>query len=87
MATTSPIDETERHRRAELVRDSKGALAQGVSYETRNTQREEMADSWSRWLHSRMDARGLVDPLPLLPDVLAELEMRARGTEADGHRR
>jgi hypothetical protein len=43
MTTTSPIDEAERARRAEYVRDAKGALLQNESLEARSKRREARA--------------------------------------------
>jgi hypothetical protein len=77
MMTTSPIDEAERARRTEWMRDLRAATAQHESLESRTTRREQMADDWSRWFHHRMDATGLADPVQLLPDACARLQQQA----------
>jgi hypothetical protein len=77
MKTTSPMDEAERHRRAELVRDMKGAVAQHQTFEAHAQQREAKADEWARWFRQKMDAGGLADPVQLLPDACAQLEQLA----------
>jgi hypothetical protein len=77
MTTTAPIDEAERARRREIVRDMKGAVAQRQTFETHAQQREAKADDWARWFRHKMDACGVADPIVLLPDALARLEQLA----------
>jgi hypothetical protein len=72
--TTAIIDEAERARRAEFVRESKAALQQGQTLEQRTKRREDSADHWAQWLHQKMDNSGSSDPLELLPDIFAKLE-------------
>jgi hypothetical protein len=74
MTTTSPIDEAERARRTEFVRDTKAALAQDETLEARTKRREEKADEWARWFRQNMEAAGCSDPGQILPDALARLE-------------
>ena len=73
MSTTN-IDTAERVRRSEYARNSKAALAQGQSLETRAKQREELANNWSAWFRQRMDAADCNDPVEVLPDALSRLE-------------
>jgi hypothetical protein len=64
-----------RQRRVDKVRDEvRGALVGELS-EKRAKKLEIKADAWSRWFHTKMDEGGVVDPLALLPDALARLEM------------
>src|SRR5262245_23330549 len=75
MTTTSPINEAERARRSEYVRDSKGALLKHETMEARTKRREAQADQWSIWFRTKMDETGCSDPVALLPDAFARLEL------------
>ena len=75
--TTHPIDEAERARRSEFIRDQKAALANNETFEARTKRREQKADDWSGWFRHRMDAADIVDPAQLLPDAFARLELLA----------
>jgi hypothetical protein len=70
---TAIVSEAERHRRAELIRDSRAALQQGETLEKRTQKRNAKADAWAVWFHQRMDLDG-GDPTQFLPDALARLE-------------
>src|SRR5262249_39556843 len=71
---TTTTDEAERARRAEIVRDMKGAAAQRETFEVHAKKREEKADDWARWFRQKMDEGGIADPTVLLPDAFARLE-------------
>jgi hypothetical protein len=74
-ATTTPIlDDAERARRADFIRESRAAVYQGVSFQQRNQNREAKADSWAAWLRDKMASTGCRDPAELLPDICARLE-------------
>ena len=73
MATTI-IDEAERARRAEFMRESRAACLHGISSEQRTQQREAKADGWTEWFQQKMDSVGCSDPVALLPDAFARLE-------------
>jgi hypothetical protein len=68
------IDEAERSRRAEFVREARAAVYQGTTAEARTQKREDKADEWARWLHQKMDNHGCLDPAELLPDILAKVD-------------
>jgi hypothetical protein len=74
MMTVTHLSETERVRRREFVRESKTALQQGQTLEQRTKHRQEKADEWARWLHQKMDNHGRIDPVELLPNILAKVE-------------
>jgi hypothetical protein len=74
---TTTNDDAERARRTEIIRDTKAALAHGETFEGRAKRREEKADDWSRWFRHRMDAGDIADPVQLLPDAFARLELLA----------
>lgn len=76
-APAQRIDEAERARRAEYVRDTKAALDKGETFEQRSLRREKMADEWARWFRQKMDAGSVADPVVLLPDACARLEQLA----------
>ena len=67
------LNEAERNRRAELIRDSRAALRRGESVEERAQKRDAMAVAWAAWFHQRMDSDG-GDPRRFLPDALGRLE-------------
>jgi hypothetical protein len=71
------IDEAERARRAEYVRETKAALDKGETFEQRSLRREKMADEWARWFRKKMDAGSVADPVVVLPDACARLEQLA----------
>jgi hypothetical protein len=71
----SYASDTDRQRRTEFVRASKGALRQGTTLEKRTAGREAKADEWTAWFHQRLNVRGGT-PTDHLPDALAELEVR-----------
>jgi hypothetical protein len=77
MTTTSPIDPAERARRAEMIRDWKGAVAHRETFEVHAKKREDKADSWAGWFRRKMDEGGITDPVVLLPDAFARLEQLA----------
>ena len=63
--------------RTEVVRDTRAALAHGETLEARTKRREGKADDWSRWFRQRMDAGDIADPVQLLPDAFARLQLLA----------
>jgi hypothetical protein len=67
-------NEAERNRRAEFVREARAACCQGTTPEARTQKREDKADEWARWLHQKMDNHGCLDPVELLPDILAKVD-------------
>jgi hypothetical protein len=71
---TTGVDEAERARRSEFIRDSRAASQQGETVERRTQRREQKATDWARWFHEKMESRGCVDPVELLPDAFAKLE-------------
>jgi hypothetical protein len=68
------IDEAERSRRAEFVREARAAACQGTSPEARTQKREDKADAWAQWFRQKMETGGCTDPAALLPDAFARLE-------------
>jgi len=72
--TTINIDAAERARRSELVLEARAAARAGIHPDERSRQREELADRWASWLHSRMETLHCNDPSVLLPDICARLE-------------
>jgi hypothetical protein len=82
MATTAQKDANEQARRREFMRDTKGALAQGQSFEKHAKNREDKADEWSNWFRRKMDEGGINDPVQLLPDAFARLEQLAEDKAA-----
>jgi len=77
-STINPIlDEAERARRGELLREQRAAARAGISPDERTQQREQKADEWAQWLRRKMDSAGCTDPVVLLPDILARLQQLA----------
>jgi hypothetical protein len=78
MTAIEPVlDNAERVRRAELIRNSRAICLSGVGGDTidrREAKREIKADAWSHWFHARMDDVGTTDPAEVLPDAFARLE-------------
>jgi hypothetical protein len=68
------VSTAERVRRSEYVRDTKGALARGETFEVRSMHHEEFADRWAAWLRMRMHQTGCDDPSRVLPDAFARVE-------------
>jgi hypothetical protein len=68
------IDEAERNRRAEFVREVHAAVCQGTTPEARTQKREDKANAWAQWFHQKMETNGCTDPAALLPDAFARLE-------------
>jgi hypothetical protein len=68
------VDEAERSRRTEFVREARAAAYQGINPEARTQKREEKADAWSQWFRQKMDHNDCADPVELLPDAFARLE-------------
>jgi hypothetical protein len=71
------IDEAERLRRQELVRDSRAALALGMSVDEYAQVRNAAAEDWVTWMHAEMKKSGALDPTEILPAILARAEQRA----------
>jgi hypothetical protein len=71
---TASLNEAERARRAEFVREASAAALNGELPEQRTQKREKKADAWSRWFRERMDHSGSTDPAELLPEAFARLE-------------
>jgi hypothetical protein len=69
------MDENDRQRRIEFIRNVKGALKQGVSSGQREVAREQKANAWVDWFHAHLDQLG-GETAQHLPDALAELEER-----------
>ena len=68
------ISEQERLRRQEYARDSRAALAQGLTVDKRLEARDAKADAWAKWLRWKMDSSRCSVPVALLPDILAQME-------------
>jgi hypothetical protein len=73
-ATTIEQDVAERARRAALMADARGALAQGITVQERQARCESKADAWLTWFQREMAMRNCSDPDELLPDACARLE-------------
>jgi len=71
---TAILGEAERHRRAEIIRDSRAALQQGETFDNPGEPREQTADRWLSWWQHEMVLRNCHDPAELLPDACARLE-------------
>ena len=69
------ISEHERFRRGEHARDSRAALAQNETLDKRLTKRDAKSDAWAQWFRHKMTSTRSVDPVQLLPDALAQLEL------------
>jgi hypothetical protein len=76
-SNTKPIDAAERARRSAYVRDTKGALLEGITFEERTKRLEDKADQWAAWLQYKMSEVNCSDPGRVLPDALARLELIA----------
>ena len=68
-------NESERLQRVERLQDIKQALKRGISTEKRAELRERLADIYLDWLRRKMD-RG-ADPIQVLPELAAEIQLRA----------
>jgi hypothetical protein len=73
-ATTNSAERAAQLRRAESLRDLRGASARGESLEQRSARGEQLADQWTAWFHREMKIRGCSDPTQLLPDLAARIE-------------
>jgi hypothetical protein len=70
------LTEIENVRRAELVADTRSALAVGVSLDEYLLLREKSVSDWCQWLHGEMDRTRAADPTEILPQICARLEQR-----------
>jgi hypothetical protein len=50
-------------------------FANDETVDKRTKRREDRADEWARWLRRKMDDSGCLDPVALLPDVLAKIDL------------
>jgi hypothetical protein len=76
-STHSTISESERERRRELVRNTRGALDRGETLEAYTQHLEKSADQWAAWLQRAMREANCSDPGKVLPDALARCEALA----------
>jgi hypothetical protein len=74
---TQVFTEIERTRRAELMRDTKAALKQGLSLDQYLVGRNQAVDEWTRWFHAEMDKCRATDPIEVLPQALACVQEHA----------
>jgi hypothetical protein len=66
------------HRRR-LIADSKAAVALGLPVNDYRTQRTAAIAQWTHTIRSLMDQHGVIDPLEVLPGILAAVEEHAIG--------
>jgi hypothetical protein len=68
--------ESERLRYAEKVSDLKVALKQHMPLREWKAERDALANDWTTWWRRKADQGH--DPVAILPDFAAELQMRYR---------
>ena len=68
------INEQERVRRQEHVREARAALGSNQTLAQRQAKRDAFAHCWAVWLRHRMDSTG-ASAIELLPDALGQIEM------------
>jgi hypothetical protein len=73
------LSESERRRRQQFVVDGRAAAALGISMEALGTARKAVIANWTTLIRARMDECGAVDPVEILPELLARLEEHAIG--------
>jgi hypothetical protein len=73
------LTERERAARREHMRDLHTALHQGITLEEFSAVREKLVGEWAGWFHNEMNKQQAQDPVEVLPQALASLEMRALG--------
>jgi hypothetical protein len=71
-----PLTETERLRRQEYTRDTRAAIALGMSYDEYVKLHEASVEDWTTWTHAEMAKSGADSPQEILPAILARLEQR-----------
>jgi hypothetical protein len=81
------LNNAERARRTEYVRESKAALQSGESLDQRTKKRAAMADEWMAWFQEQMDTTNCADPGALMPDAFARLQLIAEDKAAEAVRR
>jgi hypothetical protein len=70
------LTETERVRRQQYVNDVRLASQQGKSFEEYNAERDQLIDEWTSWLRAEMGKCKAEDPVMVMPQALAKLEMQ-----------
>jgi hypothetical protein len=77
MPATEPLTQIERQRRAELNKDSRAALALGLTLDAYRERRDDEIEAWCAYLHAEMDRLRASDPSEVLPHLAARIEERA----------
>jgi hypothetical protein len=62
--------------RRQLTRETKAAVALGLSHAAFIAKRDATEAEWAQWLHQEMDRVNAGDPTEILPSALAHLETR-----------
>jgi hypothetical protein len=75
MTVPNAAPDAEQARRTEFVREAKAACANGETIDKRVKRREDRADEWAGWLRRKMNDAGCTDPVELMPDILAKLDI------------
>lgn len=70
------MDEGERLRRQEYIRDSRAALALGMNLDQFVELSKASAADWRVWLRAEMKKSHVDDPVEILPQILARAEQR-----------
>ena len=74
---TEPLTTLERERRAELNRDTRAALALGLTLDAYRERRDEEVEAWCQYLHDEMDRLKASDPVEVLPHLAVRIHERA----------
>jgi hypothetical protein len=67
----------ERERRAQLNRDTRSALAMGLTIDQFRRRHDDEVEAWCDFLRSEMDRLKADDPSEILPVLAAQIEERA----------
>jgi hypothetical protein len=74
---TEPLTQVERARRAELNKDTRAALALGLTIDAYRERRDAEVEAWCNFLHNEMDRLKADDPSEILPFLAVRIEERA----------
>ena len=74
---TEVLTQVERTRRAELLHNTRGAVAMGVSLDEYIAKHERSVERWTQLFYAEMEKVRVDDPVEVLPAIMAKLEERA----------
>ena len=74
---TEVLTQVEKTRRAELLHNTRGAVAMGVSLDEYIAKHERSVERWTQLFYAEMEKVRVDDPVEVLPAMMAKLEERA----------